>query len=334
MKRIGANFWIVVCAGLAFAPVGAARAADTGDVLNALVHVRAEVPSGARTAKFLGTERDGSGVVIDSHGLVVTIGYLILEAMSATVTDSSGNTVPADIVAYDYDTGFGLVRARAPLDAVPMRLGKSADVAAHARLLAISFGGPSGANGGVMAARVAARGEFAGYWEYLLERAIYTTPPHPEWSGAALIGAEGRLLGIGSLFLPDVTPGPKKKPGNMFVPIDLLKPILADMIAEGRPSGPAKPWLGMFTNESIHGVVVSIVVPESPAEVAGIRKGDRVLGVAGDEIDDMAGLFRAVWALGAAGVEVPLVIRSRGTTRTVIVRSVDRYDYLRLDPSY
>ncbi len=330
MKRIGANFWIVVCAGLSFAVGGAARAADTGDVLNALVQVRAEVPSGARTAKFLGTERDGSGVVIDSHGLVVTIGYLILEAMSATVTDSSGHTVPADIVAYYYDTGFGLVRARAPLDAVPMRLGKSADVTARDRLLAVSFGGPSG----VMAAQVAARGEFAGYWEYLLERAIYTTPPHPEWSGAALIGAEGRLLGIGSLFLPNVTPGPKEKPGNMFVPIDLLKPILADMIAEGRPSGPAKPWLGMFTNESIHGVVVSIVVPESPAEVAGIRKGDRVLGVAGDEIDDMAGLFRAVWALGAAGVEVPLAIRSNGATRTVVVHSVDRYDYLRLDPSY
>ncbi len=330
MQRIAPSFWVVVCALVAFAVGGAARAADTGDVLNALVHVQAEVPSGARTAKFLGTERDGSGVVIDSHGLVVTIGYLILEAMAATVTDSSGRVVPADIVAYDYDTGFGLVRARAPLDAVPMRLGKSADVAVDDRLLVISFGGPDG----VMAAQVAARGEFAGYWEYLLDSAIYTTPPHPEWSGAALIGAEGRLLGIGSLFLPDVTPGPKDKPGNMFVPIDLLKPILADMIAEGRPSGPAKPWLGMFTNESHRGVVVSMVVPESPAEVAGIRKGDRVLGVAGDEIDDMADLFRAVWALGAAGVEVPLVIRSNGTTRTVIVRSVDRYDYLRLDPSY
>ncbi len=317
--------------GLALAPAGAAAQSPIRDILAAVVRIDAEVPASARTAEFLGTERTGSGVVIDSNGLVVTIGYLILEAMAASVTDRAGHQVPAEIVAYDSDTGFGLLRARGPLETSPLRLGDSAPLEAQTPLLALSFGG---GEGGIVATYVTSREPVAGYRDYLLERAIYTAPPHPQWAGAALVGPNGRLVGIGSLYLRNTTAGRRPEPRNLFVPINLLKPILGELIAGGRAQGPQRPWLGMFTGEAARGVDVFRVVPEGPAEAAGIREGDSVLAVAGQEIEDMADLFRKVWALGEAGVEVPLEVYSNGATRTVVVRSIDRYDYLRLDPSY
>lgn len=308
---------------------GAARAADVETVLSAIVGLRAEIPEDARTARFLGTEREGSGVVIDSHGLVLTIGYLILEAMGATVIDRSGQAIPAEIVAYDYDTGFGLVRAMEPLGATPLRLGDSREVEPDDAMLAISFGGA----GSVLPTMVGSRREFAGYWEYLLESAIYTSPPHPFWAGAALVGPNGRLVGIGSLLVDDPVPG-SEQPGNMFVPIDLLKPILGDMLTTGRAATPPRPWLGMFTREAHGQIMVTRSIPEGPADRAGIEPGERVTAVAGEPVGTMAEMFRKIWSLGTAGVQVPLTLDNNGRTRQVTVQSADRYQYLRLDPSY
>ncbi len=303
--------------------------AQGADVLAALVHIEAKVPTDARTAGSLGTMRSCTGVVIDDDGLVLTIGYLILEASSVKIT-TGDRRVAATVVAYDDATGFGLVRALSPLDIAPLELGSSAALGRRDRVLVASY---SGARDAVRAI-VVSRHSFAGSWEYLLERAIFTAPPHREYGGAALIGPDGTLLGIGSLMVGRALEDGPPLPGNMFVPVDLLKPILGALIADGRVAGPPAPWLGMFTNDQRGHVIVVRVAEESPAAQAGIVAGDVVVGVAGQAVTTMAGLFRAIWALGPAGVEVPLAIVHGGEINEVTVRSADRYDYLRLGATY
>jgi len=217
------------------ADVRAAENATSQDIIQAVVGISAMVPEDARTVEHLGTMRSGNGIVIDDQGLVLTIGYLMLEASAAAVTDADGVLVRASLVAYDHNTGFGLLRARHPLGIKPVPLGSSADLVEGSSVIVISKGGSMP----VMAARVASRREFAGYWEYLLEDAIFTVPPNPQYGGAALIDSNGRLVGIGSLAVNDAVQGPKPVRGNMFVPIDALKPILSELVEKGRTSGPA-----------------------------------------------------------------------------------------------
>ena len=211
------------------------------ELVSAVVRVKTFINPEGRTTQNLGREREGSGVVIDSSGLVLTIGYLMVEAHSAELITQDGRTVAADVVGYDHETGFGLLRATAALNVRPMPMGKSADLKAEDPVLIASFGGADM----VGAARVVARREFAGSWEYLLEDAIFTAPPHPLWSGAALINREGKLVGIGSLVVGDASGKSDGTPGNMFVPIDRLPPILAELMADGRTQRPPRPWLGL-----------------------------------------------------------------------------------------
>ncbi|MFQ5851880.1 MAG: S1C family serine protease [Candidatus Binatia bacterium] len=310
------------------APVDSAEPAK--DVLAAIVRVRSDVPADARTAPTLGTEREGSGVVIDSGGLILTIGYLILEAMGAEVGGPGGKPINANIVGYDHNTGFGLLRATRPLGVTPMKFGKSSAVRERDEVLVASHGGPDS----VQAAIVASRREFAGYWEYLLENAIFTVPPHPNFGGAALIGRDGRLLGIGSLLVQDAVPGRDSIPGNMFVPIDQLKPILADLMLKGRSAEPPRPWLGIFGRAVGGRILVLRVSPGGPADQAGLRSNDMIVGVAGEVVEGLADFYRKVWTRGRAGVEVPLNVLQGTRVREVIVRSADRYRHLRLKPSY
>ena len=309
-------------------PVYAAE--PTNKLLEAVVKVRSDIPPTARTAGSLGTEREGSGVVIDSSGLVVTIGYLILEAMSAEVMGPGGKPVNAKIIAYDHNTGFGLLRATKPLGVRPMELGDSSAVGERDEVLVVS----RGEAGAVQAAFVVSRRDFAGYWEYLLENAIFAAPPHPNFGGAALIGRDGRLLGIGSLFVNDELPGHGQVPSNMFVPIDRLKPILADLLVKGRSAKPSRPWLGMFSHEVGRRILVQRVSSGGPADRAGIRPGNMIVGVAGEVVKGLADFYRKVWSRGDAGVEVPLNVLQGLQVRDVVVRSSDRYKYLRLNPSY
>lgn len=302
--------------------------AQSGEsIFDAVVKVEATVPWDARTARSLGTERSGNGVVIDSDGLILTIGYLILEAESIEVV-VAGRRLPAKYVAYDYDSGFGLVRAALPLDVMPMEFSDSAALGERDSVLVVGYGGPRAAQ----RATVVSRREFAGYWEYLLENAIFTAPPYPEFGGAALIGPDGRLLGIGSLVVGDALPGEAPTPGNMFVPIDLLKPILGDMLATGRASGPRRPWLGMSTVEMRDHVFVTRVSPGGPAAQAGIEPGDIVLSVGGHGVTGLAELFRRVWAHGPAGVDVPITVVHGTEVRDLVVHTADRYDFLRINP--
>src|SRR5262245_23979228 len=218
-----------------------AQTTSIEELVSAVVRINTHITPDGRTVQGLGREREGSGILIDADGLVLTIGYLMVEAYAAEVVDNSGRTVPANVVGYDHETGFGLLRTIEPLKLKPMPLGKSAEIREGDPVLIASFGGPAMVGGDY----VVAKREFAGSREYLLDEALFTAPPHPAWSGAALINREGKLVGVGSLIVGDATRGSDKAPGNMFVPIDRLPPILGDLISAGRTSGPGRPCLGL-----------------------------------------------------------------------------------------
>lgn len=307
-----------------------ARAQSVEDLLAAVVRIKTFVPGDARTAETLGRERTGSGIIIDQNGLVLTIGYLMVEAQGAEITLHGGRTVPAQIVGYDHDSGFGLLRALEPLKLKPIALGKSADLKERDPVLIASHGGGDGA----APAFVVARREFAGSWEYLLDDAIFTAPPHPAWSGAALLNRDGRLVGVGSLVIGDATGTNVHFPGNMFVPIDRLPPILADLITDGRPAGPVKPWLGLNTEELRGRLFVTRVSPESPAARAGLQPGDVVLGVGGQNVSGLADFYRKVWARGPAGTAIPLDVLQGSQPRQIVIQSTDRASHLRLKRTF
>ncbi|MDP6345975.1 MAG: S1C family serine protease [Alphaproteobacteria bacterium] len=303
---------------------------DVDETLAAVIQLHAEVPADAFTAPFLGTERDGSGIVIDDAGLILTIGYLIVEAMAISVEAADGRMVPAEVVAYDYDSGFGLVRALQPLGVVPLPMGRSADLKVNDPVLVAGGGGRDG----TIAAQVVSKREFAGYWEYMLDEAIFTAPPHPNWGGAALIGVDGKLLGVGSLYVEDAKPDPNGANGNMFVPIDLLPPIFAELLSEGRASGSYRPWLGVFATDVQGRVEVVGVAQEGPAARSGMQPGDVIVKVGGQTVAGIADMYRKMWALGPAGVDVPMTILRDTYAFDLKVRSEDRHERLKYQRSY
>jgi S1-C subfamily serine protease len=301
---------------------------EAQDILKAVVKVKTTIPKEARTAGILGTEREGNGVPIDSLGHILTIGYVILEADHIEVVNHEGRTIRAKSVGYDHKTGFGLIRADETLNVTPIQLGQSSDVKAADPVLVIDYGGSEA----VLGVRVVLREEFTGYWEYLLDNAIYTSPPYANYGGAALIGRDGKLLGIGSIFTQKAIPGLGVVPCNMFVPIDLLRPILSDLITTGRSREPPQPWLGLHADE-IHGrVFVLRVTPGGPAGKADIGYGDIILSVNKKAVSGLADFFRKVWALGNAGVKVPLEVLQGARIREVVIQSEDRYSYLGIKP--
>ena len=328
MAALYAVLSLVVCAIAGGAAVGA-RAASP-DALEGVVQITAHVPQDARTASTLGTERQGTGVVIDDSGLILTIGYLILEAIEIEVQGTAPDPVPARVVGYDHETGFGLVRAEHALDLTPIPLGVSADVRPTQPLMVLSNVGELDATG----VYVVDRRDFAGYWEYLLEDAIFTAPPHAEFGGAALIDRDGRLIGIGSLLVNDAAVQDRPIPGNMFVPIDQLKPIMGDLLSRGRRADPGRPWLGVSLEEQHGRVFVTRVSPEGPAANAGIAPDDVILGIDGVEVHGLIEFYRALWGRGEAGVEVPLDVLQGMEVRRVAIKSGDRYRYLRLNPTF
>jgi S1-C subfamily serine protease len=308
----------------------AAAQAEPGPSLDGVVQVTAHVPSDARTASSLGTRRDGTGVVIDGNGLILTIGYLILEASEVEISGVAPEPVPARVVAYDHETGFGLLRTAQPLDVAPIPLGASAEVDRRQPMMVVSRAGELDAAG----VYVVDRRDFAGYWEYLLEDAIFTAPPHPQFGGAALINRDGRLVGIGSLFVNDAVIHGRPIPGNMFVPIDHLKPIMADLLTRGRRTDPGRPWLGLTLEEHQGRVFVRRVSPEGPAAAAGLQPSDLILGIGGIQVDGLADFYRKLWSRGEAGVDVPLDVLQGMAVGSVVVKSGDRYRYLHLNPTY
>jgi S1-C subfamily serine protease len=296
---------------------------DLEAALKAVVLVHAEIPDEAFTASILGTERIGHGTVIGTDGLVLTMGYLITEAETIWLTAHDGTVVPGHALAYDQVSGFGLILPLGHLDVAPIERGSAANTTVGDGVIVIGHGGVEHS----LDAKVIARREFAGYWEYLLEDALFTSPPHPQWGGTALVGQDGRLLGVGSLLVQE-TVGAETIDANMFVPIDLLDPILEDMKKLGRPARRPRPWLGMYTTPMQGNLVVGALTQGGPAHRAGVRLGDVVLEVAGEPVADLADLFRRIWETGSAGTEVPLTLARGKSTSRIRVTSADREDFL------
>jgi S1-C subfamily serine protease len=297
---------------------------DLEATLDSMVLLRAEIPEDAFTASILGTERVGNGVVIRDDGLVLTIGYVITEASGVWLTTNSGTVVTGYPLAYDQPTGFGLVQPLGRLGVGALRRGSAAACRVGEQVVVAGHGGLPH----TLKARVFAKREFAGYWEYVLDEALFTAPAHPQWGGAAVIGGDGRLLGIGSLLVQEQV-GDRTIQGNMIVPIDLLEPILDDMVALGRANRPPRPWLGMYTTAVRGHLVVAGLAPGGPAERAAVQVGDLVLEVAGERVSELAELFRKVWRLGPVGTAVPLTLAREGSVLRVELRSADRQDFLK-----
>lgn len=298
---------------------------DLDRALSSVLALRSEIPEDAYTAAFLGTERGGNGVVIDDTGLVLTIGYLITEAQTVWLVSGDGTAAPAHVVGYDQASGFGLVQALGRLSVPALARGSARDSATGDSVVVAGHGGRAH----TLQAQITSRREFAGYWEYVLDEAIFTAPPHPNWGGTALIGADGRLQGIGSLLVQEAQEGEAESNGNMFVPIDLLEPILDDLLKFGKVDQPPRPWLGMFTAESEGHIVIAGLARGAPAQRAELAVGDVVLGVAETPVRDLADFFRRIWARGAAGTVIPLTVSRDGQTMTVEVHSADRNDFLK-----
>jgi len=302
------------------------------ETLSAIVRVRAKAVPNARSIATLGAEREGSGALV-REGYVATIGYLVIEAESIEVTGADGKSVPATLAGYDHASGFALLKVLAPLAGKPLPLGDASALAERAPALVASWGG-----GNVSLVNVVSRRPFSGSWEYLLEAAIFTYPPVMNWSGAALIGAKGELLGLGSLIVADVlggiAGGGTQAPGNMFVPAELLHALIEAYVIRGKAPGPARPWLGLNTEELRGRLFVVRVSPDGPADRAGIAEGDILVGIGADELSSLADFYRKLWARGAAGIEVKLRVLRGSEMKEVTLRSIDRLEYFRARPSY
>ena len=296
---------------------------DLDRALASVVGLHSIIPPDAFSAETLGTERAGNGVVID-RGLVLTIGYLITEAESIWLHLGDGRVVEGHALGFDSVSGFGLVQALGRIDLDPVPLGCSADAKIGDRVV---VGGAGGRTRSV-ASHIAAKQEFAGYWEYLLDEAIFTYPAHPNWGGTGLLSSRGELLGIGSIQLERERDG-KAEHVNMTVPIDLLKPVLDDLRKFGRVNKPARPWLGMYSTEIENRVVVVGISAKGPAARAELKAGDVILAVNGEKISSQTQFYRKLWSLGPAGVDVPLTVYHEGVTFDVVLASTDRIKLLK-----
>ena len=305
-------------------PRPADYAFDLDAALSSVVGLRADVPGDAFTAGTLGTERAGNGVCIKG-GLVLTMGYLVMEADSIWLTTQEGWAVPGHALAVDFDTGFGLVQPLGKLGVPEMAIGDSNAVAVGATALMAGAGGRKR----TVETQVVGRQEFAGYWEYLIDDALFTAPAHPFWGGAGLIGPDGRLLGIGSLILQQTDEKGRRVDMNMVVPTALLTPILDELVQHGQVRRPPRPWLGLYAMENDDTVVVGGVADGGPADKAGLRAGDRVVAVDGDEVTELSGLWRRVWSAGTAGARVRMSVGRDDELLHVTVHSAARTSFMR-----
>jgi S1-C subfamily serine protease len=286
-----------------------------------IVSVRSIVPPEARTAASLGIEREGNGVAIDENH-ILTIGYIVIESESIEIGLSDGRRLPAKLVGYDHTSGFGIIKSVVPLKMPSLQLGNSDNINPQQDLLIL----PSPNRGAGSIVRSVSRRPFTGWWEYFVESPIYTTPPNGLWAGAPILNENGEVLGIGSLFVSESVPD-ISSPGNMSVPINLLKPILGDLISSGRRKSKIQPYLGILSNDSNDQVIVNRVSKGGPAFQAGIRPHDVIMTVNGSQVSNLKSFYEKVWKSGEAGVTIELSVLRSGSIKKFNVKTVDRLDH-------
>lgn len=279
-----------------------------------VVGIRVQATDGARSAETLGEQRVGSGVVIGPDGLILTIGYLLLEAQQIDIITHDNKTWPAATVAYDIATGFGLVRPLLPLQGlVPVSMGSLNDLKKGEPLLAATGATGKGDNGGLSVTELVSQRAFSGTWEYHIDTALFTSPPvaagRGNHSGAPLFNVRGELIGIGSLLVMDAAGENKRLPGNMFVPTDLLKPVLAELQQSGSSAQSHRPWLGLTSSDQGGKVRILRVSQDSPAEEAGLEPGHVVVAVDGVDVSTLEGFYKKLWARATPSDTVRLSVR-------------------------
>jgi serine protease Do len=329
--RIARSFFLglVLAIPLASLAQGTSNEASTNKSANitefnsAIVKVETKVPKDAPSVATLGSQRIGSGVIIGER-LVLTIGYVLLEADAVTITSAQGKAVPGNVAGYDHATGFGLVRALVPIEGKALSLGDSDLLSVQQKVFTQGHG-----EGVATELVVASRRTFSGSWEYMIDKPIYTYPAVNNWSGSALISQEGQLMGIGSLIVNDAADEPRGVPGNLFVPVNLLKPILDELLANGRRRTNIQPWLGMTTELVQDRLVVLRVSKEGPADRAGVEAGDVVVSVGQDAISGQADFYRRVWKLGPAGTAIKLKLANPRGAKEVEIQSIDRFESMK-----
>jgi S1-C subfamily serine protease len=300
---------------------------DLVQVLKSIAALRSEIPADAFSAETMGTKRQGQAVHI-GQGQMLTIGYLINEAETIWLTFSNNKVLPATVLGYDPESGLALLQTLGQVDVPAITIGDADPLRIGDKVIVGGAGGRKGS----LAAEITARQEFAGYWEYLLDDAVFTSPSHPNWGGTALIGSKGELLGIGSLQLEQNREDDEEQPINMFVPINLLKPIIEDLSKIGRANRPLRPWLGVHTAEIDGNLVVVGRARQGPARSGGLLRGDLIVGIAGTHVHDLGQFYRRLWSLGPAGVQVPLLIIRDGKKMDLKLTSGYRGQYMKSPP--
>ena len=291
----------------------------------AVVGVRVGVADNARSAETLGKQRTGSGVVIGPDGLILTIGYLMLEAQSIQIVTQDNKTLPAQAVAYDLATGFGLIKPIIPLRGIdPVVLGSLKDLQTGEALMAATGAQGNGEDGDVSMTQLVSKRPFSGYWEYHIDAAVFTSPPIGNHSGAPLFNQKGELIGIGSLFVSDAMGGNRRLPGNMFVPVDLLKPILSEMQQTGSTKTSRRPWVGLTSTEQGGRIQIVRVNKESPAQIAGLEAGDLVLAVDGVKVATLEEFYKKLWDRARPDAEISLTVLKGADIKTIVLKPVDR----------
>ncbi|MBP6504020.1 MAG: serine protease [Rhodoferax sp.] len=320
--------------GAAAQQIGAPSAATQLEQLTrahaAVVGIRVTVADGASSAESLGRQRAGSGVLIDKDGLILTIGYLMLEAQEIQIVTQDMRTVPAQAVAYDQATGFGLVRSLLPLrDIEPVSLGSLTNQPSGEPLMAVTGAQPGGTDSDLNMVQLVSKRAFSGYWEYHIDAAAFTSPPIANHSGAPLFNQQGEVIGIGSLLVPDAMGGERRLPGNMFVPVDLLKPILDEMRKTGTTAQSHRPWIGISSAEQSGRVQIIRVSKDSPAQKAGLQPGDLVLAVDGAKVTSLEALYKKLWDRTEPEGDITLTVLQGAELRQLRLQSVDRMRNMR-----
>ncbi|MFM1879771.1 MAG: putative serine protease HtrA [Pseudomonadota bacterium] len=291
----------------------------TAQIMQSVVMVEATARTTMPSTQTLGPLRVGSGIVI-ARDTVVTVGYLLIEAETADIVDNQGRRIPATIIGHDPISGFGLIKSLLPLQSTPVALGDSDLLSVPQRLLTLGHSEPEPTE-----LLLASRKLFAGSWEYLVESPLLTIPAVNNWSGAGLFDEKGALVGLGSLLVADATDEPRARPGNLYLPINIFKPVLGDLLKFGRRSGPVQAWLGIHSQPHPQGgLLIQRVSARSPAERAGLEPGDRILALDNRAVLDLPDFYRRIWASGPIGSAVTLSVVRQGATRQVTLQTGDR----------
>jgi serine protease Do len=301
---------------------------DVKRIYQSVVKIDSIVPADARTANSLGTIRGGNGIVIDDKH-ILTIGYIVVEAETITITLPNGGVVPAELAGYDHTTGFGILKTILPSKLTPLQIGNSDKLNKEDLLYVLPYlteGAPS-------AVKMVSRRSFTGWWEYFLDKPIYTHPMNTSFAGSALINEFGELLGIGSLYVSDAAAEGVPMPGNLFVPINDLKPILNDLIVHGKRTADVKPYMGLTSNDDTGKVMVTRVNDDGPAAKAGFKENDIILRVNKINIQDTEKFYKIVWSQGGPGTLLDFEIERNNQIISLKLTTMDRNDFF-VKPKY